>query len=134
MKHLSLAVVGADFENKTGPGRRFEIALCIPGEPVELRPEPKNPADRNAIAVYSARGIQIGYIRAERAPLIGAAMRRGIVQAVFQKKEQWGATIRAHLDGTDPVLPPVDDSRANDWPPPGSEDADWWPDEIWPED
>lgn len=131
MKQLSLAVVGADFGNKTGPSRRFEIALCIPGEMVELRPEPKNSADRNAIAVYSARGVQIGYIRAERAPMIGAAMRRGIVQAIFQKKEQWGATIRAHLDGTMPVLP-TNDSRANDWPPPGSEDADWWPDEEWP--
>jgi len=29
------------------------------------------------------------------------------------------------------VLPDVDDSRAADWPPPGSEDADWWPDEEW---
>lgn len=108
--------------------------MCVPGEPVELRPEPKNPADPQAVAVYSARGIQIGYIRAERAPLIGAAMRRGIVQAIFQKKEQWGATIRAHLDGTDPVLPNNDDSRANDWPPPASEDADWWPDEIYPDE
>ncbi|MFQ3894583.1 HIRAN domain-containing protein [Sphingobium sp. R-7] len=134
MKHLSLAVVGAQHENKSGPARIFEIALCQPGEPVDLRPEPKNPADPQAVAVYSARGIQIGYIRAERAPLIGKAMRDGIVQAIFQQKEKWGATIRAHLDGSDPVLPPPTDSRAADWPPPGSEDADWWPDEEWPDE
>lgn len=133
MRHLSLAVVGVGFDNKTGPARRFEIEMCKPGEPVELRPEPKNIADRNAIAVYSARGIQIGYLRAERAPFIGAAMRRGVVNAIFQKSETWGATIRAHLDGTKAVLPEPNDSRANDWPPPGSEDADWWPDEEWPD-
>ena len=107
--------------------------MCRPGEPIELRPEPKNKHDRHAIAVYSARDIQIGYIRAERAPMIGKAMRDGIVQGIFQQKEKWGATIRVHLDGSDPNLPPVADSRAADWPPPGSDDPDWWPDEEWPD-
>jgi hypothetical protein len=47
MTELSLAVVGIDFPNpdKSRSNRRFEIALCRPGDPVELRPEPKNPAD-----------------------------------------------------------------------------------------
>lgn len=134
MKHLSLAVVGVGFDNKKGPSRQFEIAMCSPGELVELRPEPKNPVDPRAIAVYSARGIQIGYVRAERAQLVGTAIGRNGVKAIFQKAEPWGATIRAHLDGTEPVLPASDDSRANDWPPPGSEDADWWPDEEWPDE
>lgn len=134
MKRLSLAVVGADHPNKKGPARRFEIALCLPGELVHLVPEPKNPVDPRAIAVYSARYIQIGYVRAERAQLIGTALSRGRVNAIFQDKAQWGATIRVHLDGTDAVLPEKDDSRAYDWPPPGSEDADWWPDEIYPDD
>lgn len=40
---LSLAVVGADYPNKGKmPGRRFEIALCAPGDPVELRSDPEN--------------------------------------------------------------------------------------------
>lgn len=131
---MSLAVVGADYPNKSGPTRRFEIALCQPGEPVELRPEPKNPADRHAIAVYSARGIQIGYIRAERAPLILLAIGRSAVSAIFQSIDPWGATIRVHLDGSEPKLPELDDSRAYDWPPPASEDAEWWPDEIHPDE
>lgn len=134
MKRLSLAVVGADHPNKKGPTRRFEIAMCLPGEPVALIPEPKNPADPRAIAVYSARHIQIGYVRAERAQFIGSALSRGGVSAIFQCSEQWGATIRAHLDGTEPVLPAADDSRVSDWPPPGSQDADWWPDEIYQEE
>lgn len=108
--------------------------MCRPGERVELRHEPKNPADNNAIAVYSARGIQIGYVRAERAPLILLAMGRAGVSAIFQSKEKWGAVIRAHLDGSEPTLPVLDDSRAYDWPPPGSQDADWWPDEEWPDE
>ena len=132
-RQLSLAIVGADHPKKRGPGRRFEIAMCKPGEPVELVPEPKNRHDENAIAVYSARGIQIGYVRAERAPLMLTHMRRGIVAAIFQQPETWGCTIRVGLNGATPTLP-RDDSRAYDWPPPGSEDADWYPDEVYPDD
>ena len=134
MQFLSLAVVGADHPNKSGPTRRFEIAMCHPGEPVALRHEPKNPADSNAIAVYSARDIQIGYIRAERAPLILLAMGRAGVTAIFQQKEKWGATIRAHLDGSDPVLPPIAATRPADRSYFGPEDDGWWPDEIWPDE
>lgn len=121
-------MVGTGFPNKSGPSRRFEIALCEPGEPVELRPELRNPVDPYAVAVYSTRDIQIGYVRAERAPMIRRAIQKGGVSAIFQSVESWGAAIRVHLDGTTPELPSRDDSRAYDWPPPGSEDADWWPD------
>jgi hypothetical protein len=107
--------------------------MCQPGEAIELRPEPKNPTDPQAIAVYSARGIQIGYIRADRCPLVHTAMRREGVSAIFQQADRWGCTIRAHLDGTAPVLPDVADSRVADWPAQGGEDADWWPDEEWPD-
>lgn len=131
---MSLAVVGADHPNNSGPARRFEIAMCVAGEPIYLVPEPKNPVDPRAIAVYSARHIQIGYVRAERAQFIGTALSRGGLLAIFQEPAQWGATIRIHLDGTNPVLPNARDSRAYDWPPPGSEDADWWPDETYDND
>lgn len=63
---LSLAVVGAQYPNRDGSDRRFEILLCTPGEPVELVPEPRNRHDENAVAVRSARGVQIGYLTAER--------------------------------------------------------------------
>lgn len=131
--HLSLAVVGADHPNETGPTRRFEIAMCKPGEAIELRPEPKNPADPQAIAVYSARGIQVGYIRADRCPLVHIAMRRDGVSAIFQSSDRWGCTIRAHLDGTAPVLPDMDGSRVADWSTARREDVDWWPDDDWPD-
>jgi hypothetical protein len=133
-RQFSLAIVGADHMNKRGPTRRFEIAMCNPGEPVQLVPEPKNPVDPLAIAVMSCRGIQIGYVRAERAQLMRTAMSRGEVTAIFQRAETWGATIRVGFNGVQPTLPEPSDSRADDWPPVGSEDADWWPDERYDED
>lgn len=131
-RQLSLAVVGAQYPNKKGPTRRFGISLCRPGDPIDLVPEPKNEADPNAIAVY-AGDIQIGYLTAERAPFIGTAMSREIVTAIFQREQQYGAVIRVGI-GCVPTLPDASDSRAMPWPPPGSEDADWWPDDEWPDE
>lgn len=124
LPQLSLAVVGADHPNKRGPTRRFELAMCHRGEPVELRPEPKNPADPNAIAVYSCRGIQLGYLTAERAPRIGQIIRQGTeVTPVFQDKTQAGAVIRVAFDGELPTLP--EPQKAAEPEP------DWYPDEVW---
>jgi len=125
---LSLAVVGADYPNKRGPGRRFEIALCEPGEPVELVPEPKNPADPNAIAVYSTRGVQLGYLTAERAPWIGKLLRETDVLAVFQQATRNGAVIRAAFDGSEPSLPETTAEQEH------HEEPDFWPDPEWPDD
>lgn len=130
MSQLTLAVVGADYPNpKKGFNRRTEILLCVPGEPVDLVPEPKNPADPRAIAVYSARGIQIGYVRAERAQLVGSYLSRGrVTSVIFQEATDYGATIRLGLDGEEPVLPPAQ-PRA-----PKPEGSGFWPDYIPPDE
>lgn len=122
---MSLAVVGADFPNKRGPTRRFEIAICQPGEPVELRPEPRNPHDPRAIAVFSDRGIQLGYVRAERAPLVRTLMSRGVLHAIFQQMDDWGCTIRIGSGGEVPTLPDSADRDAAEWPPVDTSDVDW---------
>jgi len=125
----SLEVVGADYPNKRGPGRRFEIELCKPGEPIELRPEPKNPADPRAIAVFSCRGVQLGYLTAERAPLIGRDLRIGReIQAIFQGKTAYGCAIRVAFDGEVPSLP---DEKP--WPLPEPGDG-FYPDPEWPDE
>ena len=129
----SIAVKGADYPNKRGPGRRFEIAMCVPGEPVELRREPKNPADSRAIGVYSMRDVQLGYIPADYAQWIGGQL--ASIKAVFQRADTFGAVIRVTFDGSEPVLPvekPVqrgapqmrdhDGSGDEDWPPPEPKD------------
>lgn len=126
LPQISLAVVGADYPNKRGPSRRFELAICQRGEPVELVPEPKNPKDEYAIAVYSCRGIQIGYLSAERAPRIGQIIRQGVeVRAVLQDHTTFGAYIRVAFDGEGPELPPLRESQP---------EPDWYPDEEWPDE
>lgn len=108
-RELSLAVVGIDYANsdEAKSNRRFEIALLEPGDPVELRREPKNPHDSNAVAVFSPSGIQIGYLTAERAPWIGGRMDAGEpVTAVFQEARPDVAWIRARFGREAPTLPP----------------------------
>ena len=128
-RQFSLHVVGADFPNRKGGSRRFEILLCAPGEPVDLVPEPRNPADPNAVAVLSARGVQIGYLSAERAPWIAGMLRAGRdLRAVFQQPTARGAAIRLALDGGEPVLPPAPTAPAR------RDGGDFWPDPISPDD
>jgi hypothetical protein len=123
MRQLSVAIVGITYPNKAkGPTRLFELALCVPGERVELRPEPKNEHDEHAIAVFSARGVQLGYLPSERAVLIGSIMRRGVeVRAIFQALADTVAWCRVAFD-EDPVLPPVANQAK-------VEDDDFYPDD-----
>lgn len=126
---LSLAVVGADYPNKRGPGRRFEIELCKAGEPVQLVREPKNPADPRAVAVFSCRGVQIGYLTAERCGWIGSMIEEGRpISAVFQRRSTYGAIIRAAFDGEEPALP--DEPTPNH----AGDDSGFVPDFIPPDD
>lgn len=123
MRPISIAIVGITYPNKAkGPTRLFELKLCKPGEPVELRPEPKNDHDEHAIAVFSCRGVQIGYLPSERAVLIGSYLRRGVEpRAIFQALGDTVAYCRVAFD-EDPVLPPVADQ-------PTVEDDGFYPDE-----
>ncbi|MCY1672136.1 HIRAN domain-containing protein [Novosphingobium sp. SL115] len=135
---LSLAVVGADYDNedKARSNRRFEIALCRPGDPIELVPDPKNKADSSAVAVLSERGIQIGYVTAERCGRIGALIRSGHeLRAVFQQAAPYGCVIRVAFDGE---LPVVDLAAQPIRPRPelaegADPDFDFEPDADWPD-
>lgn len=124
---ITLPIVGTEYPNKNrrGPTRRFALELCEPGDPVELRPEPENEFDENAIAVFSADDTQMGYIPAERAPYVGMMMRRGGATAIYQGRSARGGFVRIAFDGEAPVLPPLPESQA---PP-----QDWWPDEEYPD-
>lgn len=128
MRELSLHVVGADYPNRGGGNRRFEILLCAPGEAVTLVPEPRNPVDPNAVMVVSARGVQIGYLTADRAAWIVGMLRSGrVVAGVFQQATPMGAAIRVAFDGAVPALPePVVEDR--------DPEPDFWPDDIPPDD
>jgi hypothetical protein len=130
MKEFSLHVVGVPFPNRDGSNRRFEVHLCAPGEPVTLVREPKNPADPRAVAVRSARGVQIGYLSAERAPWFSAMLAEGRpLTAIFQARTPHGAAIRVALDGATPTLPAEEPIRV-----PQESLDDWTPDYIPPDD
>lgn len=120
--------------NTDGSNRLFEIALCAPGEAVHLVPEPQSKHDPSAVAVVSARGIQIGYLSAERCGWIGAKLRMGEdIRAIFQAKATGGALIRISFTGADPTLPVVVSHRSSPRRPPDWDDA-FYPDEIWPDE
>ena len=130
MAQLSLIIVGADHPNKDKSNRRSEILWSSPGEEVHLVPEPKNPVDPQAVAVFSCRGIQIGYVRGEQSQLIGSYLSRGrVTAAIFQDTHTAGAIIRVGLDGEQPQLPePPPESRSYD------DDSGFYPDYIPPDD
>lgn len=114
--------------NKRGPTRAFGINLLRPGDPVELRPEPKNPHDGNAIAVYEPGGIQLGYLPAEKCQWLHSAMARGVeLFAIFQANNEHGAYLRIGFDRT-PTLPQHESEQVDRF------DQDFPPDPIWDDD
>jgi len=133
---MSLAVVGAAFPSADGSNRQFEILLCTPGEAVELLPEPKNKFDEHAVAVYSCRNVQIGYLSAERASRIGTLLGEHEVHAVFQRKADFGAWIRVSFDGSTPKLTDAmllaSDSLGSAIQ--DEDDTGFYPDECWDDD
>jgi hypothetical protein len=138
MQEFTLAVVGIDFPNVNGSNRRSEAMMTLPGEPVVLVPEPKNRHDRNAVAVISPRGVQIGYVSAERAPYIASRMNRGEdVAAIFQGLDGGSAFIRVRFGGGAPTLPPASEVRLSPPRPPRRSEPDdpdgFYPDEEGPE-
>jgi len=108
--------------------------VCAPGDEVALVHEPKNRADQNAIMVLSERGVQMGYISADRTSLIHRVWReKRSIRAVFQEKTDWGAWVRVSLDGSEPALPsPIDIAERDESA--ADPDAGFWPDFIPPDE
>lgn len=103
---LTLAVVGIIYQNPDKTNRGAELVKCAVGEPIELRPEPTNEHDRNAVAVFSARGIQIGYLTRTAAPNVGELLAAGEpVEAIFQGLDVSAAYIRVRFGGGAPTIP-----------------------------
>ncbi len=131
MRQLSVAIVGADHPNRDGGNRRSEIAFCNAGETLSLVPEPKNEFDENAIAVFSARNFQIGYVASARAAYLKKLLKDGReLTAIFQDVAPWGAIARVGIEA--PATLPIRQSKELDPegdaidPDPGFE-PDWIP-------
>lgn len=131
MQEMTLAIAGIDFANTDGSNRRSEAMMTLPGEPITLRPEPRNKHDANAIAIVSPRGVQLGYVSAERAPYIGARLRRGeAVAAGFQGFAGSAALVRIRFGGGLPTMPALRDPPSGQPDSTNPDDADaFYPDE-----
>ena len=131
-REFSMIVMGAAYPNADGSNRQFEILTCVPGEPVTLRPEPRNPVDASAVAVLNARGGQIGYLPADRCGWIAGKLAGGAdIRAVFQGMAAAGPVIRVNMIGQTPTLPAA---AARTPPPPEPRaDDDFFPDPVWPD-
>lgn len=130
MQELTLTVVGLDYVNADKSNRRSEAMMTLPGEHVLLVPEPRNKHDDNAIAVFGPRGIQLGYLNAERAPYVGGRIARGEeVVAIFQAVTGAFAYVRVRFGGGVPTLPaPNEATRSHS--PPMRDPEDFYPDET----
>jgi len=126
---LSMIVVGGAHPNSDGSNRQFIAMTCSPGDVVTLRAEPKNKFDPHAVAVFTDRGGQLGYLPADRCGWIGGKLRDGAdVRAIFQGLTPGGPAIRINLVGRDPILPKVPPAKE----PPRAPD-DFYPDPEWPD-
>ena len=105
----------------------MELLLCKPGEPVALRREPMNPHDANAVAVFSVRCVQMGYLSAERAPFIGRRMQQEPYDVLFQALTGSMAYVRIRFGSGSPTLP----EPAGSPPPPRH--ARYDPDAFYPD-
>ncbi|MDB5733201.1 MAG: hypothetical protein JWQ03_3096 [Variovorax sp.] len=109
---FSLRVVGCYYDNPDGSSRQAEIANCWPGEVVELYREPDNPHDPSAVAVFSRRGVQVGYLGKDRCGWIGSKIDRkyeihAIVERVLGATlpgSTLGLIIRLNMEGDKPDL------------------------------
>jgi hypothetical protein len=98
----SFIIVGADFSTRRAPGRRAEIALCVPGDALGLKRERWPIGGKPAVGVYSRRGNQIGYIWPADAELVFGLVDQA--RAIFQGAESIGAIVRLTFDGSLPAL------------------------------
>jgi len=105
--------------------------LCAPGVAVELRFEPSNPYDENAVAIFSERGTQLGYVSAERAPLIGKRIKEGEAIAVFRTMHESGAPTLPDPVPDAPKRPPPRQARPA--PRPVCDPDAFYPDKQGPE-
>lgn len=83
---FSLPACGEWYDNDDGTSRQEELSRCETGDPLALIREPDNPHDPMAVAVFTARGIRVGYLSRERAGWIGSKMDRGYKVAAIVER------------------------------------------------
>lgn len=89
-----------------------------------MRPEPDNEFDPYAVAVYSIRGIQLGYVPAERCARMAGMLANGReIAAIYQGRDSQRGYMRVAYDGDIPFLPKSKQAQPVE--------QDFWPDPVW---
>jgi HIRAN domain-containing protein len=100
-----------------GAGRHHAAALAsddaAPGRPLELRRDPDNPHDRNAIAVYIASGEQVGWVPRELARELAPELDAGCPWSAVVLREQRPSP-RDPRSGLTMLLAPAPEIRLED--------------------
>lgn len=121
---FSLAAVGCWYDNEDGTSRQDELRLLKVGEEIALLREPDNPHGRNAVAIYTARGIRVGYVGKERSTWIASKIDRDYpVRAIVQRVKgrdlpdaTLGLVMRVNMEGEMPALPQPRDALVTESP------------------
>ncbi|AHE57457.1 HIRAN domain-containing protein [Sphingomonas sanxanigenens] len=109
---FSLPAVGEVYDNEDGTSRQDELRLLVPGDVLALVREPDNPHDRMAVAIFTARGVRVGYLRRDRAVWVGSKIDRGYpinviverVKGAHLQGAKLGLVMRVNMDGEEPEL------------------------------
>ena len=76
IRYFFTKVVGVTFKNDDGGDRQALITQCKVLDPLELKHEPNNPFDPNAVGAFW-KGLQLGHLKRELAPEIVYYLRNG---------------------------------------------------------
>lgn len=109
---FSLAAVGCSYDNEDGSSRQLELAECRPGDPLELRREPLNPHDPQAVAIVTGSGTCVGYLARDRACWMASKIDRGYpvnamverVKGIHLPDATLGLVLRINMEGDQPEL------------------------------
>jgi hypothetical protein len=115
-----LAARGLRVAGVAGAGRHHADALesdsAAPGRPLELRRDPANEHDPNAIAVHAADGLQVGWVPRELAAEIAPQLEAGRPWSAVVLREQ-RASPRDPRHGLTMLLAPDSDVSFVTWRP-----------------
>jgi single-stranded-DNA-specific exonuclease len=94
MKSFVSAVVGVTFE-----GRQEAVRRCVEGQPVRVEHDRDNQYDRNAVAVLSADGRQLGFLPSALGGKLVAQYGAGLtldatVAQVLPHRDSWGLRVK----------------------------------------
>ncbi|MGE3909726.1 MAG: HIRAN domain-containing protein, partial [Chloroflexota bacterium] len=90
-------VAGEAQVNTDGMRRQRIIKACEVGDELALVREPNNPYDRDAVAIYTLSGQQVGYIPAEIASAVAESLDTGVQAPAYIAKILGGTRDKPNL-------------------------------------